>query len=136
MPVERLEHFLIVTDDIDATRDFYRDILDMQVGFRPELEFPGYWLYLGDVPCLHIAEWKTYDKWTTEVDIPISSPAPGTGSVDHIAFNATGFDQMIGRLEERGHEYKTNILDDIGLRQIFTKDPNNLTLEINFRESR
>ena len=24
-------------------------------GFRPDLGFPGYWLYAGDVPCIHIA---------------------------------------------------------------------------------
>ncbi len=133
MPVERLEHFLVVTDDIDATRDFYCDLLGMTVGFRPELEFPGYWLYLGDVGCLHIAEWKTYQAWTKAVDIPVSSPAPGTGSVDHVAFNATDFDGMLAKIAAKGLSCKQNLLDDIGLRQIFLKDPNNLTLEINFR---
>ena len=134
MPLERIEHFLVVSDDMDATRDFYRDVLGMEVGFRPDLGFPGYWMYLGGVGCLHLAEWKTYDKWTKEVDIPMSSPAPGTGSVDHIAFNARDFDDMVAKIEAHGLEYKQNLLDEIGLRQIFIKDPNNITLEINFRE--
>jgi catechol 2,3-dioxygenase-like lactoylglutathione lyase family enzyme len=136
MPVERLEHFLVVSDDIDATRDFYRDLLGMRAGFRPELAFPGYWMYLGDVGCLHIAEWNTYRQWTAEVDIPMSSPAPGSGPVDHIAFNASDFDGTVRKIEAHGLPYKQNLLDDIGLRQIFIKDPNNITLELNFREPR
>ena len=134
MPVQRLEHFLVISEDIDATRDFYCDVLGMTVGFRPELDFPGYWLYLGDVGCLHLAEWETYARWTKEVDIPMSTKAPGSGPVDHIAFNATGFDEVIDKLDRRGLGYKQNRLDDIGLRQIFLKDPNGITLELNFRE--
>jgi len=134
MPVQRLEHFLVVSEDMDATRDFYCDVLGMTVGFRPALDFPGYWLYLGDAGCLHVAEWETYARWTREVDIPMSTKAPGSGPVDHIAFNATGFDEIIAKLDRRGLGYKQNRLDDIGLRQIFLKDPNGITLELNFRE--
>ena len=59
MPLQRLEHYLVLSDDIHRTRDFYRDVLGMAEGFRPELDFPGFWLYLGDVPCIHIAEWQS-----------------------------------------------------------------------------
>lgn len=133
MAVQRLEHFLVVTDDIDRTRDFYRDVLGMREGFRPDFDFPGYWLYLGDVACLHIAEWETYEVFTKRVGIPMSSKAPGTGPLDHVAFNATGYDELVERLEARGLDYGHNHLDDIGLRQVFIKDPNGLTIELNFR---
>ena len=94
MPLLRLEHYLVLSDDIDATRDFYCDVLGMREGFRPKLDFPGYWLYVGGVPSIHIAEWKSYAVWTKEVGIPISSRAKSTGAVDHIAFNASGFDEV------------------------------------------
>ena len=132
MPVERMEHFLVLSDDMDETRDFYCDVLGMEVGFRPELEFPGYWLYLGDVGCLHIAEWETYSAFTKRSDIPMSRQTPGTGPIDHIAFNATDFDAMLAKLDTRGLDYKANLLDDIGLRQLFIQDPNGVTLELNF----
>ena len=133
MPLTRLEHYLVLSDDIDATRDFYRDVLGMAEGFRPELEFPGYWLYLGDVPCIHIAEWQSYAVWTRKVGIPISSRAAATGPVDHIAFNGSGFDAMRARLVERGLPFSENSLDEIGLKQMFLKDPNGVPIEINFR---
>ena len=133
MPLERMEHFLVISDDIDETRDFYRDVLGMREGFRPELDFPGYWLYLGDVPCIHIVDWDGYDRWTREVDIPMSTRAESTGPLDHIAFNASGYDEIRRRLEAAGLAYKFNDLDDIGLRQIFVHDPNGVCLELNFR---
>ena len=43
-----LHHITVQTDDLEATRDFYRDILG--VGFRPDLDFLGYWLYCGPLP--------------------------------------------------------------------------------------
>jgi catechol 2,3-dioxygenase-like lactoylglutathione lyase family enzyme len=133
MPLLKLEHYLVLSDDIDRTRDFYRDVLGMREGFRPKLDFAGYWLYVGDVPSIHIGEWKSYAVWTKEVGIPISSRAASTGAVDHIAFNASGFDEMRARLQARGIAMNENLLDEIGLRQIFIYDPNGVPIELNFR---
>jgi len=123
----------VLSDDIDGTRDFYCDVLGMREGFRPKLGFPGYWLYVGDVPSIHIAEWESYAVWTKEVGIPISSRAESTGAVDHIAFNASGFDEVRARLQARGLEISENLLDEIGLRQLFIYDPNGVPIELNFR---
>ena len=131
-----MEHYLVLTDDIEETRRFYCEALGMEVGFRPALEFPGYWLYLGDTPCIHVGDWDAYAAWTKEAGIPISPRAPGTGPLDHIAFNATEFDATLERLESRGIEVSQNRLDDIGLRQLFIKDPNGLMIELNFRAGR
>jgi len=149
MPLQRLEHYLVLSDDIHGTRDFYRDVLGMADGFRPELDFPGFWLYLGDTPCIHIAEWRSYAEWTKKVGIPVSTRAPSTGSVDHIAFNGTGFAEVRARLVARGLAFSENSLEDdrqdggsaenagaiFGnrLKQMFLRDPNGVPIEINFR---
>jgi len=41
MPLEKMEHYLVLTDDIEATRDFYVNALGMYVGARPPLGFAG-----------------------------------------------------------------------------------------------
>jgi len=133
MPLQRMEHYLVLSDDIEKTKAFYCEALGMREGFRPQLEFPGYWLYVGDTPCIHIAEWQTYAVWTKAVGIPVSTKSPSTGPVDHIAFNATGFDEMRERLARRGVPLSENLLDDIGLRQLFLHDPNGVAIELNFR---
>ena len=133
MPLTRLEHYLVLSDDIKKTRDFYCNVLGMTEGFRPELDFPGYWLYVGDTACIHIGEWASYAVWTKKVGIPISSKAPATGPVDHIAFNGTGFNEMRARLTKHGLTFSENSLDESGMRQLFTRDPNGVPIEINFR---
>ena len=133
MAVHRLEHFFVLTDDVEATKRFYSDVLGFSVGFRPQLGFAGYWLYAGDVPCVHVGERRGYERFTAEAGIPMSARAPGTGPVDHVAFNASGFDETKARLDAAGVSYQQNALDDIGLRQIFVEDPNGITIELNFR---
>jgi len=130
MPLKRLEHYLVLTDDIDATRDFYRDALGMHVGPRPPLGFPGYWLYLGDVPCIHIGEWTTYTAHSGRLGIPVTTKAEGTGPVDHLAFNASDFDEVTARLQRYGVEASVNHSPS-GLRQLFLYDPNGVKIEIN-----
>jgi catechol 2,3-dioxygenase-like lactoylglutathione lyase family enzyme len=131
MPLTRMEHFLVLTHDMDGTRDFYCRVLGMRDGFRPPLGFPGYWLYLGDVPCIHIAEWRTYTDHSNKLEIPVSTEAPGTGSVDHIAFNATDYEEVLARLAKNGVKAQRNITHANGLRQLFVNDPNGVKIEIN-----
>lgn len=130
----RLDHFLVMTHDVDGTRDFYRDVLGFSDGFRPNLGFLGHWLYLGDVAAIHIAEWESYTAHSRRLGIPVTVPAPGTGVLDHVAFNAPGSQHAVleQRLRARGLAYHPHDTPDIGLRQIFLEDPNGLKLELNF----
>jgi catechol 2,3-dioxygenase-like lactoylglutathione lyase family enzyme len=133
MPLTKMEHYLVLTEDIDGTRDFYCRALGMHVGFRPPLEFPGYWLYVGDTPCIHIAEWQTYTAHSLRQGIPVSTRAPGTGPFDHIAFNAEDFDEVLARLERHGVRPGRNDVPGAHLRQLFLTDPNGVKIEINVR---
>jgi catechol 2,3-dioxygenase-like lactoylglutathione lyase family enzyme len=131
MPLTKLEHYLVLTADIDGTRDFYCRVLGMREGPRPPLAFPGYWLYLGDTPVVHIAEWQTYSAHSATRDIPVSTPGPGTGALDHIAFNATDYDEFLANLDRAGVKAHRNVSNANGLRQVFLLDPNGIKLEIN-----
>lgn len=133
MPLTKMEHYLVLTDDIDGTRDFYCQALGMHVGFRPPLEFPGYWVYIADTPCIHIAEWVTYTAHSLSQGIPVSGRAVGTGPVDHIAFNAHDYDEVVGRLRAHGVSAACNDVPGGTLRQLFLTDPNGVKIEINVR---
>src|ERR1700678_107239 len=56
MPLHHLQHFLIQTEDLEKTRDWYVDVLGMRVGPHPDFKFPVYWLYLGDTDVLHLTQ--------------------------------------------------------------------------------
>ena len=133
MPLNIMEHYLVLTDDIDQTRNFYLDVLGLQDGFRPDLGFPGYWLYLGAVPVLHIAEWETYTAHSAAKAIPVTTRASGTGALDHIAFNGTDVEAMIKRLQAENISFHRNDAPNAGLVQLFLDDPNGVKLELNFR---
>ena len=60
MALRRLDHLLVLTDDLEATRAFYCDVLGLEAGERPAFAFLGYWLYLDGVPCVHLAERASY----------------------------------------------------------------------------
>lgn len=132
----RLDHFLVMTHDVDATRDFYCDVLGFTTGMRPELGFAGHWLYLGEVAAIHVAEWASYTAHSRRLGIPVTSPAPGTGPLDHVAFNAPGtqYPVLVARLQAHAIAHHRHDTPAIGLRQIFLEDPNGLKLELNFWE--
>jgi catechol 2,3-dioxygenase-like lactoylglutathione lyase family enzyme len=130
-----LEHYLVLTANLDATRDFYQDALGMRQGFRPLLGFPGYWMYIGATPVIHIAEWTTYTAHSTAKDIPVTAPAASTGALDHVAFNAVNFDDVLARLGRHGVTPARNLLSKSGMRQLFVFDPNGVKIEINFRSA-
>jgi catechol 2,3-dioxygenase-like lactoylglutathione lyase family enzyme len=134
MPLTRMEHLLVLTDDIELTREFYEEALGLRVGERPPLEFPGYWLYAGKVPCVHLAERESYTAHSELLGIPASAPAKSTGAVDHVAFNGEDYEAVRSRLAERGVEPAENAVPGAGLRQLFLEDPNGVKIEINVME--
>jgi catechol 2,3-dioxygenase-like lactoylglutathione lyase family enzyme len=134
MPVTQLEHYLVVSEVLEQTKDFYCEILGLRVGDRPDLGFSGYWLYLGEIPCLHLADRESYTDYKARVGTPVPQQTVDTGAIDHIAFNAIGFRDTVQMLENRGLRFRLNRIDDIGLSQVFVQDPNAITLELNFRE--
>ena len=122
MPLNHIEHYLVMSKDLDATRDFYVNVLGMVDGNRPPFDFAGLWLYLGDSACVHVA---LADGGTDN----------GTGAIDHIAFNASGYDEMVARLDRLGIEAHKRTVPKTGLRQLFIKDPDGVMIEINYPAS-
>jgi catechol 2,3-dioxygenase-like lactoylglutathione lyase family enzyme len=126
-----IQHLLVLTDDIDGTRDFYRDVLGLEQGERPPLEFPGYWLYAQGVPCVHVADRAIYNAHASTLGLEPSEATRGSGVVDHVAFNASDYDEVSARLERHGVAAVMNSVPAIGMRQLFISDPNGVRIEIN-----
>ena len=54
MGAQSLNHYTIIVRDLERTKDFYCDIVGLTVGERPPLNFPGYRLYCGGIPTVHL----------------------------------------------------------------------------------
>jgi len=67
----------VLTDDVARTVEFYRDFVGLSDGYRPDLGFPGAWLYAGGQAILHVIGGKSREDLKP-------------GVIDHMAFTATG----------------------------------------------
>lgn len=133
MPLSHIEHFLIQTADIDATRDWYVRVLGMREGPHPDFKFPVVWLYLGDVDVVHLTTGgKNVSENRKRYLGQQSEEVYGSGAVDHIAFRATGLRAMLAHLKQEGVDFKQRQVDDQGLYQLFMLDPNGVKIELNF----
>ena len=135
MPITELNHFLLVSKNLERTKDFYCRVLGMEVDrMRPDFGFPGYWLKVGGETCVHLASQdpneirdqfllKRHPKGTT-----------GSGSVDHIAFLAKNAGEVRERIQKNNVEMHFRSFPDAKppLFQIFLKDPDDVTIELNF----
>src|SRR5208282_3184084 len=95
MPLSPLQHILIQPSDLEATKDWYVNVLGLTVGDHPDFKFPVYWLYIGDRDVLHMTPGgpdvsENRKKYLGQQ----SQVTSGSGVVDHIAFGATGLKEM------------------------------------------
>ena len=120
-----LHHVLVLTDDLEATRSFYCDVLGLEAAERPPLPFPGFWLTLGGGACMHVAERSAYEAWAAALGL-----APAAGPVDHVALRRRGYEELDARLEAAGVEAVRNEVPG-EFRQLYATDPNGLRIELN-----
>ena|SRR2546422_2861665 len=120
MAVVGLDHYALLSSDPERTTLFYTGIVGLRVGPRPELSFPGIWLYAGDHPIVHVIFGK-------------SIPSKETGAVDHLAFVARGsVDNTLETLKRNGIEFSSRVIERTGVTQVFFRDPDNVGVELNF----
>jgi catechol 2,3-dioxygenase-like lactoylglutathione lyase family enzyme len=135
----QLNHFSIRTLDLEASRRFYTEVMGFTVGPRPNFPFPGLWIYSGphdsySNAVVHIIGIDPNDPEGLKQYLGDRDPASltGTGTVDHIAFFATGRADMLKRLKGQGIAFREREVPSLGLHQIFLEDPSQVTIELNY----
>jgi catechol 2,3-dioxygenase-like lactoylglutathione lyase family enzyme len=133
MPITHMQHYMVLAKDLEKTRAFYCDVLGLRCGERPPFRFKGLWIYAGDVACIHVAERASYDQTSRTADNPADPHDHGSGSVDHIAFAATDYDELVVRFTRHGVPFRATQVPGKPLRQLFVFDPDGIQIEINVR---
>ena len=134
MPLSRIEHYLIAADDMERTRDWYRDVLGMEEGWHPDFGFPVCWMYLEGKDVVHIG---ASAKHAGEVQKAYlgrigEDSGAGTGAIDHIAFRAKGLKDTMAHLRRHKIEFNERRANGQALYQLFMHDPNGIKVELNF----
>jgi len=132
MPVTELNHYLIRAKDIERTKDFYCEVLGFEVMPRPDFPFPGYWLGVNGKIQVHMAQAGVPNSKLYYLGSPKNAATNNSGVIDHIAFLATDPERFVGRLRKLGVPTRPRNFPESQLYQLFLKDPDGLTIELNF----
>ncbi|MGH6616460.1 VOC family protein [Sphingomonas sp.] len=118
-----LDHATLRTHDPEGTRAFLEAVLDLKPGYRPDFSFPGYWLYAGDAPVVHLipGDGGQIDR--------------GGEAIDHVGFRLTDYDAYRRKLKALHVSYSQMELPELGERRLFVRTPTGILLELVFREN-
>ncbi len=124
-------HIEFVTNDMDATVRFYRDVLDMPLvgtmGNNEKLPHRHYFLSIGRGASIAFFEWKD-----AELPPRKDSGVPASGiRFDHVAVTVESdadLDELRKRLADTGADV-SEIVDHGIVRSVYVTDPNGVSLE-------
>ncbi len=127
MPLKQLDHVNVRTANLDAMVSWYRDILGMHVGDRPQFSFPGAWMYVGDQAVIHL--------------VGVVDGNPGAGSegelkLEHFALSANGLQEFEANLVSAGEKYMRRDVPGGVITQFNVWDPDGNHIHIDFPTSR
>lgn len=122
MQIKSLDHINIRTENIEEMARWYTEVLGMVRGFRPKLNSDGVWMYIGDLPVVHLIH--VSDKAGAGSEQPLK--------LEHAAFSATGRDAFEARLREMGLPFRRSDLKEVNVIQMNVWDPDGNHLHIDF----
>lgn len=122
--INGLDHINIRTADLAASKAFLMDVLGLAEGWRPPFPFPGAWLYAGEKDVVHLVE----------VEAPAAESAGS--SLDHFAFDISDYDDALARVTRSGQKFRAVETPGTTVKQIFVRDPNGVTIELNWKGDR
>jgi len=128
MHVSGLFHYLVSAPAplLEECKTFYENVLGLVSGPRPPVGRPGYWMYAGDQPIVHLAEPRPGEQPRAVAD----------GHLDHVAFYCENLDAAIARLDRLNIRYRKSILQEPPQVQLVVKDPAGIVIELNFKGER
>ena len=130
MVTPSLHHVLVGTTDVERSRIFYRDVLELREIARPAFTFPGAWFLFGSGQHLHLA---LREGTTNRIGRPVDAADV------HFALGMSSYSKTVAWLRAKGFsdelpadDMKKMILRPdsiVGRPQIYIMDPDNNIIE-------
>lgn len=117
--IKKLDHINLLTPNLDAMVAFYQDTLQLDVGWRPDFDIAGAWLYCHGHPIIHL------------VDQPSSAGKPA-GRIEHFALSGGDRAQLLASLEQAGIGYDIVEIPGAEAESINFEDPDKNHIEVIF----
>ncbi len=131
MIISGLFHVAIKTNNLDATRAFYCDVLGLKEVFRPDFGYPGAWISCplpGGQAIIHI--------YAGGPALGADGRAPvGSAAIDHISLSCAAYHEFCARFKEVGLDFREFLVPGTTLWQLFVYDPSGVQFELTFEGS-
>ena len=121
MSISRLDHVSLRTRQLQRMIEWYDDILGIKSGFRPQFSYPGAWLYVGEIPVVHLVG--------TDDD---GAGAEQALKLEHFAFAANDLKAFEARLKAKNIPFRRSEKPDINLILINLWDPDGNHIHVDF----
>jgi len=121
MPLRRLDHVNIRTAQLGRLIEWYRDVLGLEPGPRPDFPFGGAWLYCDGYPVVHLVETRSRHQGLDP-------------TLEHFAFSAEGLDQFLEHLRAHSVAYRCGTApgEAFGIKQVNIWDPDGNHIHVDF----
>lgn len=122
MKIDRVDHFVLTVASIDATCDFYSNVLGMEV-----VEFAG-----GRKALVFGAQKINLHQRGKEFEPKALTPTPGSG--DFCLISAVPIEEVVAHLESCGVKIEEGIVPRTGatgsIKSVYLRDPDQNLVEI------
>ncbi len=125
MLVSALDHVNLRTGKLDVMIDWYTKFLGLKNGPRPDFGFPGAWMYMGDLPIVHIV--------AVEGDGGVGSEQ--ALKLEHFALRGNSWAEFKTLLEAEGVRYELVTIEDFDVLQCNIWDPDQNHIHVDFKLS-
>ena len=117
MEIQELNHVAIHVRDVEASREFYQNVMQLDPLPRPAFTFPGAWFRLGPQQELHIIGERTE---------PVNAHNRG----NHFALRVDNLDEWEAHLTKSKADFRPRKMRPDGAWQVFLRDPDGHVIEL------
>ena len=121
MEVDTIDHVNVETGNVDRSAKFYREVIGLKEGPRPDFDRPGFWMYAGDKPVVHIIKTAQNNKMLT---------GSKDASISHFALQIKNLKNARDHLDSLGIKYRTLQVPGTEIGQLFLEDPEGVLIEL------
>lgn len=121
MQVDTIDHVNVETDDVNRSAKFYSEVIGLKEGPRPNFDRPGFWMYAGEKPVVHIIKTAPTNKMLT---------GSKDASISHFSLQIKNFKKAQDHLDSLGIKYDMRQVPGTKVRQLFLEDPEGVLIEL------
>jgi catechol 2,3-dioxygenase-like lactoylglutathione lyase family enzyme len=132
MTITGFDHYTIRCADLNASIQFYTDVIGLRIEDRPGMPVPAAIAYIDSIDMMLIHLFQSSPDLEATFAQLNAPDGWATGRLHHVALQAAGLDDTRTHLEERQVAFVERRLERAGKHLLVFKDPDGVEIELAF----